>query len=451
MSFRARLQAAISASVVAVAVRIFVTFVQVPVLLTFWTRETYGAWVAMMAALAYISLMDLGLSTTTMLQSAKAFEAEDFRMLRSTIKTSFSYCFCIVLVVMAMGLCLAPALTRTIGNFGGSDGYKIMLLFFTYGAATLLTSICIGALRGCGKYSETLLLESGIQLFEIALLFLAVRLLREPVYCIGALLLARVISIAVCLWLVLRICGPGLSKASLDRGLWREWLRSGAPATTIPFGTATFLQGFTFVVASFLGPSNAAYFSTLRAFTSFPERFNNLVNGLFTAEIAGDAQPGRSRFARLFQIGVGLVAILYGGSLLLYLLAGEPLFRLWTRGKLQIDWTLLGLLLASSFLRSFWNMNYALLLGVARHRGVTAFFLGLSMLSLILAVAFGSNLSLREIGAALLVVDALMTFVSLRSAIQFAETSFPALTGQIIRVMRARLPRRKRFSAETRL
>jgi O-antigen/teichoic acid export membrane protein len=167
-----------------------------------------------------------------------------------------------------------------------------------------------------------------------------------------------------------------------------------------------------FIANAWLGPEASALLSALRTFSSLPERFTNLLSGVYTAEAAVENSGRDERVLRLLRIGTELVIITFALAAVCYGLVGQRIFAAWTRGSFPLDWILFSMLFASSACRAWWNTNYALLLGVLKHRVVTIIFVLISFVGVGLLMLFGGYWKLQGIALLLLSADVVMAVVT---------------------------------------
>jgi O-antigen/teichoic acid export membrane protein len=190
--FKRRFIAAVGSSAVVVSVRVLYTLFQVPILLSFWNKDVYGSWIAMMAAIAYVSILDFGLPNVVTIRCARFSSAGDDRELANTIVTSAVLCLTAMVVSLAIGLLSVPWLSSVIHGFGGRGERYVIPLFFLYASAAMFSAHNLAVLRGCRRFSQSLLIDSATQITELAFNVIALVTLRDPVFSVIALIIARV-------------------------------------------------------------------------------------------------------------------------------------------------------------------------------------------------------------------------------------------------------------------
>lgn len=411
----------------------------VPILLHYWGARLYGVWLILFAIPAYLSITDLGFSisaandmTARLAQGDKAGVLVVFQSLAALVATMIG----LILAAVSMLVFLGPV-DRWVHfpNLSAADVQWVLWSLSVGVLVKLFDGVNHAGFRTCGDYAlhrgihftGLLLQHTAIWIAAFlgfgprgaAMGFLFVPLIQVP---IAALWLRKKHS-----WLVM-----GFRYARLHQ--LRILLRPALANFAVPLAQAVNLQGMILVVGSAMGPVSVVVLSTLRTLTRFVMRLVVAVSEATEPELAAAWGAGdRQLMQRLYMRGLQVAFWLAGGAAVLLAATGAHVLSVWTSGKVEMDSGLFYLLLTSAVLSVLWYGSLTLLKAANRHLRAAIWYVGASILSVVLAeFLLQVRGRLSDAGLALVSMDLLMAAYVLRYAAALANISIMELVRQVV-------------------
>jgi O-antigen/teichoic acid export membrane protein len=184
----------------------------------------------------------------------------------------------------------------------------------------------------------------------------------------------------------------GLSAFSFSE-LKQSW-RPSVMFMANTLGTAMYIQGLTLLVGATLGAAAVVVFNTTRTLSRVIVQFVTMIKLSVWPEFSyligvGDLTRARRLNELSFEVSwtasVGLSAMIY--------FAAPLVMPLWTHHAVQLDRSLLLILLVSAALNGIWSVTSGLLMGINQHEGLTLRYLAAAGIAIILG-----GLSVRYAG-----------------------------------------------------
>ncbi len=366
----------------------------VPMYLVAWGGELYGEWLALSAAVAYAGLCDLGFATYTInvLGANRARgEADEYtRNLHSALTFSLGAS------VLALGVALLALLFLPFESWFSAGSRPLLL-----GAGALLAlqvtlaiprGLLLGLYRTFGETARGLSLANAQRLGYFGATALALGLGGDWL-AVAASQLVPTVALFAWIRFDVRRRHPEveLGWAKSERSRWRAALSPSLFFLLIQGSLVLVLQGSALVVGALFGAASVALFVSLRTLSNLARQVAGSLSNVLWPELTGLAAQGRGRELRaLHSLAVkGLSALSLNAALFLYL-AGEPLFELWTRGRLEFEPQLFHALLAWLVLQAPWTASSYVLLATNRHRNLATRQLASGVLGLAAGCALGA-------------------------------------------------------------
>jgi O-antigen/teichoic acid export membrane protein len=132
-------------------------------------------------------------------------------------------------------------------------------------------------------------------------------------------------------------------------------------------------------------------------------------------------------------------------AVLLYF-AGAQIMSLWTHRAVTLDQGLLFIFLSSAVLNSMWFVGSAQLMGSNEHGRLALWYLGMTMLALLLAWPMAARLGLHGIALSMIVCEACMLPVAVKLSCALLDQPIGQFLSQSLLLRRCRLLGREIFN-----
>lgn len=413
-------------------VTVVIQLVSVPLLLSNWGVGLYGEWLILSAIPAYLSMSDFGFGagaanemTMLVAKGNKQAAIETFQSVLVLVS--------IVSVLLALVLALVNEYLPWESWFQFSqlvhtEVVHVILLLGLYVILGLQLSLLEAGFRCDGNYAKGTFFLAVLRLLEYLVMFVAVLLGGGVIAAALSFLITRVIGI-VGLRLLLRRLSPwltyGYSQARVTaiRGL-------ASPAISFmafPLGNALSMQGMIMAIGAMLGPASVVVFSIIRTVSRIALQGMGLINSSVWPELSmafgkGDFELSRKLHRFSCQLSFWLSNIL----IIILLISGNALIRIWTHGKVEIDYELFCWMMAVIFANSFWYTSSVVHVAVNRHQKLAVLYLLGSGTSLLLAIWLLPILGLNGAAIALLAVDCFMVLYVVKKSVFLTKDTMPA-------------------------
>lgn len=366
--------------------------VGVPIFLHFWGVKLYGEWLLLNAIPTYLGLSDMGFGSAAA-NEMTILEAQGKR--REVIETFQSIWLLITVSSGLVGLLsflsvpwmpLARWLRLT--QMSSTQTTWVTLLLIGVVVLGMQEQLFQCAFRCVGEYAYGTSIKASIQFFSFVGVAIAVALGAGVVQ--AAAVYAAVNGCGtIAIWLLLRRSVPWVH-LGWKQARWSIVRRLSSPAISFlgfPIGNAISLQGILFVVNANLGAVGVVVFGVTRTASRFALQLLLTVNNAVWPELsaafgAGDLSLTRRLHRRACQAALAISWPI----VVVMLVAGPWLIRLWTHKDVVPSRVLLLLMLSVVVIQSFWTTSATLLFAINRHQKLSLLFMTGTSLSLLLAV-----------------------------------------------------------------
>jgi len=375
--FKKRLAQNFGANLFAQFANVLLQLASVPLFLSFWSKDRYGAWLLLSAIPAYLSLGDAGFALSSANEVSMAVaEGNRVRALRS-LHTAWGF-LCgvsIVLTALAVGAFYAVPWNQWL-RFANVAPREVQWTIFLFSLYTI-GGILIGAFgiiyRAVYRFARFNVLSTSGSLAQFVATAIALALTRSMICIAGVMLLTRLLL----LWVYVvdsRKVSPdlklGLAGFSFDE-LRRSW-RPSVMFMANTLGNALYIQGLTLLVGASLGAAAVVTFNTTRTLTRVIVQFDIMIRQSVWPEFSylfgsGDMERARALNKLIFEISaaasVALAAVIF--------LAAPWIIPVWTHHAVHANSLLVAILLSSAMLNGLWSVTSGLLMGTNQHEGLT--------------------------------------------------------------------------------
>lgn len=445
---RSRLKKGLSAQAYAQIVNILIQLATVPLLITAWGVELYGAWLILTAIPVYLAMSDLGFANAAQNDMTMAVGRGDRASELETFQSAWLLVLVVSLVVMlALGglVPLAP-LSDWFDLAPLSDDSAVVLLWLL-GLHVLLsiqTNLIYAGYHCVGAYGQGQFLLASVRLLEFALLALAVVLGGGPVAAAGAWLAGRVAG-TIGMRLVLRRANPdvafGWSHARM--ATVARLARPAFAALAFPLGGAMNVQGIVVVIGALFSPAAVVVFATLRTMTRFGLQLVSALNATVAAEISvAFGASNTERVRKLHNHACQLAVWVSATVAVALVLFGSWLVELWTAGAVQMQWDIFLAFVAIMLVNGLWLASLMLVYTTNRHARVAVVYVVVNFAALAGAYVLGQMFGLTGVAASVLVAEVIVAVYVLRDCLTLLDEPL-ARFGQTI--IQPPLPLFRRF------
>jgi O-antigen/teichoic acid export membrane protein len=418
-------------------VTVIVQLTSVPLLLSCWGVGLYGEWLVLSAIPVYLSMSDFGFGAGVA-NEMTILVAKGNR--RSALKTFQSVLVLMIIVsaTLAMVLVLVSEYLPweewfQFSKLGHSDIVYVILLLGFHILFGLQLSLLEAGFRCDGNYAKGTLFLALLRLIEYLVMFIAVILGGGPVAAALSFLIVRVIGIVGLRLLLRRFCPwitYGYSHASVT-----TVKRLASPAISFmafPLGNALSMQGMIMAIGAVLGPVPVVIFSVVRTVSRIALQGMGLINSSVWPELSiafgkGDLELVR----RLHRLSCQLSFWLSNVLIVILLIIGEALIRIWTHGKVEVDYEFFALMMAVISANSFWYTSSVVHAAINKHQRMAGLYLLGTGTSLFLATWLLPIWGLNGAAIALLSVDCLMVLHVVKKSVLLSEDTLPAFLRNI--------------------
>ncbi|MGI8927072.1 MAG: lipopolysaccharide biosynthesis protein [Tepidiformaceae bacterium] len=417
----------------------------VTLLLVAWGARLYGEWLILFAIPAYLSVSDLGFASVagnemTMLAARGEREraCELFRAVSNLLLVGS-----VALIVVGLPLLWFLPVRRMFGLRELSEGETttLLILLICQVVVTIQSGVLDAGFRAGGRFPLGALCRQSVRVAEVSAVPLAATLGAPPVGAAAALLAVTIAGNGLS-WLVLRRTVTWL-RFRLGRPQWKVVRPIARPAlaySALPLGNALSLQGMVLVVGAAAGPLAVVVFHTARTLSRLPQGLMYAINQSVWPEVTNAVAAGNLRLARTIHRRACQGSLLLTALVVALLLPlGTTIIDLWTGGKVDVSFTLFGLLLLVIGLNSLWFTSSVVLVATNSHQAMALLYLGGSVLALSLAAVFVPLAGLVGAAWSLAAIDGIMVGFVLPRSLRLVRDSPAAFLSSIFRIPRMAL------------
>lgn len=376
----------------------------VPILLSAWGIDRYGAWLLLSVVPTYLTLSDLGFTAIAKNEMAMSMVRGDRGAVLRTYHSVALLLLTIAIVVMAvLALFVAGVrLTHLWPLAQTSEGEAGLTLLILGGVVIVFQFMLLGAagLRCIGRPAEEVLWGAAARFCEAGAAGGAALAGGGFVEAAGAMLVIRV-ALTGALFLRLRRLAPWLTPwgAHWSMGDVRRLFGPSLSYMCYVAGSAVTVQGPVLALGSIGTARDVAIFSATRTLTRLGVAASNVLSFSVAPEYSrlfGAGQAGR--FDALVRLSLVVVlggAVAYAG-LLAWL--GDWALQRWTSGHVEVIQPFFLFMLAMVACEMVWSTLFAPLAATNRHEAASQIYLAISLIGLAICFAIPGGSALSGIG-----------------------------------------------------
>lgn len=412
---RSRITAALGASSFGQATVILMQLAALPLFLSKWDASTYGTWLMLTAVPAYLSIADGGLVLAAANRATMYVAQGNNQSAERAFQSAFAFLICASVVVLSV---TAP-LILWVGIPGlDSADTKIALIILVCGILlSQYNGLAECILRACNSYAQGIMLGNVSRLLEFGGWMIGLFAYGTFTAVAATGILFRAIGLT---WTVIATrkfnskIKWGLAQAQYAE--CKQLAKSGLMFLAFPLTNALSLQGVTLIVGYLISPAAVTVFNTYRTLTRFSLQITTALGNSIWAEFSkmyanADMHALRKLYQKSYLIGTGVSIIT---SLAIYF-AAPFIIEIWTRGHIDIDRTLLLLMLLAALAGGAWNVPRVLMMATNNHGKLVIQSLFGAAMSVLLAYTFAKQFGIHGVAFSVLTIELVLAAACISS------------------------------------
>jgi O-antigen/teichoic acid export membrane protein len=349
------------------------SLILVPLFLRYWSAPRYGEYVALFAAVAYLSSLDVGMQWATVNRLTQAYARGDHDDYQKVQHTAIVFYVLLAVAVTAGVAALVWFLpvTRWIGlRLTPSPTASIAIIFLAaYVMWSMPMRLLCATYQTMGNLARTQWIANIQQVLTVVLTAAAL-LLGRGIVAIAVLQLLTVAFVIAYVLAHLRRHAPALlpafNKATIT--VLKELARPSALFALLVIGNLVAYQGSTLLVSATLGGLAVAVLSISKAIIEVVRQSLYSVNLALCPDFARMEALGEfEQLRRVHRLTVAAVAAISIAVAAAVWYEGGLIISVWTRGRIEPDITLLRLFLVLMVLQTPWAASSTVATATNRH------------------------------------------------------------------------------------
>ncbi|WP_186415247.1 lipopolysaccharide biosynthesis protein [Pannonibacter sp. P2PFMT1] len=388
-SLRKRLSRGIAANAMGKFYVAVIQLISVPALVTTWGVDDYGVWLMLSTIPTYLALSDFGFSqAATADMTMKIARGEHAAGLRT-----FQSLWCLVAVVGTALVALTGALLLGATILPQISPWMIahapvLFVLTAYAVIAQATRVVLTGFHSSGNYAYGTAAYDALCFAEGLLVIGAAIAGGHHLACALVLLVGRAAT-GTLLYTALkrRVGWMQLGVRHARSHELKRLLRPALGAMAIPLSVALNVQGMVLVVGAVLSPASVATFAAVRTLTRVAVQAVGVVGRASMPEIsAANALEQNVGLKKILRINLAVLAAILLPAALILSLYGPEIVRLWTDGSIVPDRGFVTLMAVGMVAHAVWVFGTQMLLAVNGHVRFAVLAMGISSLSIILAI-----------------------------------------------------------------
>ena len=423
----------------------------VPLFLAFWSKEHYGEWLLLFAIPGYLSLADVGLSTTAANEVSMLVAAGKTEAARCSLHTACAFLSAVslgLMVFVGWGAFLVPWENWLQFHAPGASEIAGTIFFLTiYTVAGFAFALYGAVYRAVYRAPRIATITSVSRLVELFAIGGSVVYSDSFMALAASLAAVRVVTVGLLYFDGHRL-SPGLQLgySGFSRDELRRTWRPSLMFMAFALGNAFYFQGLTLLTGRILGPVAVVVFNTTRTLTRAIVQFVAMIKHSVWPEFSylfGARDLVRARRLNSLAFEITWVATFFMAGAL-YLL-GPWILQFWTHRMVELDRNLLVLFLAGAVLNSLWFVCSGLLMGANQHGGLAIRYVSATAVSLVLAIPLVHWLGLAGIAWTMIICEAVLLPYTLIHTCRLLEQPLGDFLLHALRLRQVRLTVAKWF------
>lgn len=396
--------------------------------LAFWKIELYSDWIVLTAITVFFSMSDTSLNTVIQNRFSMSLSQNKYQECQSLI-------VCNVFLVTIIFLLSIFVSILYLNIFDITDNMNLIILnredassvFFILILGVFIrmyAAIENSIFRAFHKNNICVLIDTVTNLSIFVITLLCVMCGFSVVMLSVFVTIPSLVSIRIKHYYSKRYFEYSISYKNIDFGLLKDVFKASVSFMFFPLGYAVLIQGFTLVVNKYLGANSVVQFNTTRTMCNFLKTLTGTIQNSIWPEFS--IAYGKKNYVYmhilLYKVVVYSLAIVLLVSLVLFLF-GPLIYKLWLKGEVEFNYSLMLSFLIVLFFSVLWNTNGITLYSTNNHLMLSVYFLLLSILSLLVSIVLISQFKLLILSVySMLIVDLSLSIYTVKYNCKFVNS-----------------------------
>jgi O-antigen/teichoic acid export membrane protein len=351
------------------------SIILVPLFLKTWSATLYGEYLALFAAISYLSSLDIGMQQASINRLTQAYakgDLDEYRAIQQSAVAFYVILATVVTVIVAVLASLLP-LSRWIGLklTDPVTGSRVIILLAIYVMWSLPLRLITATYQSTGNLARTQWIGNLQQIF-VVILSAVVLVFGGGMLSIALLQVVTVVLIGVFVLFDLRralpILFPGVACARLSS--LRELAHPSLLFALLLVGNLIAFQGSTLMVSAFMGGLAVAVLSISKAIIDVIRQVLYSITLALCPDFARMEVLGEfERLRTVHRLAVAATATITLALAASVWYEGAQIITVWTRGRIEPDVMLLRLFLVLLAFQTPWAASSTI--GTATNRHAT--------------------------------------------------------------------------------
>lgn len=407
---RRRILTGLGANAVGQLANTAIQFFSLPVYLHYWSKDSYGAWLLLSAAPAYLAMSDIGMVNVAANKMAMALGRSDETEANRIFQSAQLFVF---VICISLALILTPVMLWgpfPVALSGGERGALLILCFQVL--LTLVGSLVEAVFRVTNRYALGVAFGTLLRIVEWFGSICGLVLFDSFFGVAICGLLAR-ICVSVYAFLVAgrENCGLHWGVAKASRKEIFELAHPALAFMAFPLSNALNIQGMTLIVGATQGPAAVSVFNAYRTIARVVIQLTTMFSLALWPEFSRLYGRGeKATVLLLYRHGtLVVVSLAVSLSVLIYFLSPR-LLQIWSGSQIEFLQIPMFWMLTYAAVGGTWSTPRVLLMATNEHAGLARWSLISALTGVILTYVFG--FCWPQIGAplAMVVSETLLAF-----------------------------------------
>ena len=408
----------IGANAIAQIVSMLALLLSVPLFLAYWSQEQYGTWLMLIAVPVYFQMLDGGFVASAMneivMRSARGDHNGAQRVFSAALGLTTAV-ISVALVFAVVVITFAPLSFLDIAS-----GRASLLLLVAAALLNLYSGLYDAVFRCANRYAQGVLVMQSVRLAELIAIAIALSLGAKYLAVAAAIAAVQVLHLTSVLWYLRRL-RPNLEWhfQTWDPPTFLPMIAPGLAWMGFRIGDGLAIQGAILVVGTVFGSAAAVTFYAMRTLSRLLFQLVASLGNALWPEVTRLHAAGEQMVVKrmVFRFGLLSTGLMLIGGVLLLLLA-PLIMNIWTHGKVNVDWPMLGLLLVQVVMLGAWYIPRIYLAAINRVGWLSLWAIMLYAGALMLGISGRSQWGILGFAGALVGAEAILTILAWRITLQ---------------------------------
>lgn len=399
----------------------------VPFYITFWGNEQYSDWIVISSFTAFFSISDIGLNNVIQNRFAIRLAENNIKECNSLMVVNYvlvSVIFIIVILISSLFLFMSDITgIMNIHTLNRNDANIVFLLLVCRVFIDMFRNIVNAIYRAVHYASRAIFLDQTTTLF-VSLLTLGCIISRMSIVSMCLIIIIpSIIMQTYKLFDVRHYYDLKFSIKDFDLKLLKEIFIPAISFMSFPAGNAIVLQGYTLVVNKYFGSTAVILYNTTRTLCNFIKTLLATLQNSVWPEYSiayGKKDFVRMRLLHRKIMKTTIIASLILGILLL--ISGSFVYKIWTHGKVEFEFTLMLVYVIVIFVESLWTSSSVTLMATNNHIRLGIYYVLFTALALSIAIFISlKGTSLTMMASTLILSNVLMCLYTIPAGFKLTK------------------------------